>query len=158
LHFEGFLHGDVKPENIRLVEEGRAVLLDLGFAHRLGENATLFDEGYILGTVDYLAPELCGPQPTEEQRSDIFSLGVTLFEMLAGTLPYAKRSVTEALRERPGEETADLRAYRPDLPESLAQLVDRLLAPHPQLRPRSLGVVQQLINLEIVALRRRRAA
>src|SRR5262249_30907067 len=88
LHRAGFVHGDVKPDNVRLVDDGTAVLIDLGFAHRPGENAALFREGYVLGTVDYLAPELCGSEPDADQASDLFSLGVTLFEMLTGGLPY----------------------------------------------------------------------
>src|SRR5690242_10938489 len=79
LHRAGFIHGDVKPDNIRLLAEGHAILLDLGFAHRPGENAALLEQGYILGTVDYLAPELCRPEPSDDFASDLFSLGLTLF-------------------------------------------------------------------------------
>ena len=89
LHRKNFIHGDIKPENIRLVDTGNALLLDLGFAHRPGENAALIEKGYVLGTVNYLAPELCGDEPRDDTRADIFSLGVTLFEMLTGQLPYA---------------------------------------------------------------------
>ena len=88
LHRKGFIHGDVKPENIRLVDANKAILLDLGFTHRPGENASFLDKGYMLGTVNYLAPELCGSEPRDDPRADIFSLGVTLFEMLTGQLPY----------------------------------------------------------------------
>ena len=63
LHRAGFLHGDVKPDNLRLTTGGSAVLIDLGFAHRPGENAAFLREGYVLGTADYLAPELCDPEP-----------------------------------------------------------------------------------------------
>src|SRR4029077_17090177 len=66
LHRAGFVHGDVQPDNIRVTEGGRAILLDLGFAHRLGENAQLLEQGYVLGTVNYLAPELCMPEPEDE--------------------------------------------------------------------------------------------
>src|SRR4051812_14202388 len=58
LHRAGFVHGDIKPENIRLVDHGTVKLLDLGLAHRPGENAPLIESGYVLGTVSYLAPEV----------------------------------------------------------------------------------------------------
>src|SRR5205823_9529691 len=54
LHRAGFIHGDVKPDNIRMTGEGNAILLDLGFAHRPGENAAFLEQGYVLGTVNYL--------------------------------------------------------------------------------------------------------
>src|SRR4051812_18265609 len=88
LHRKGFIHGDVKPENIRLVDVNKAILLDLGFAHRAGENASFLEKGYVLGTANYLAPELCGQEPRDDTRADIYSLGVTLYEMLVGQLPY----------------------------------------------------------------------
>src|SRR5260370_21950784 len=93
LHRAGFLHGDVKPDNVRLVGDGAAVLIDLGFAHRPGENAAFLREGYVLGTPDYLAPELCLSHPEADLSSDLFSLGVMLFEMLTGKLPYPPGSL-----------------------------------------------------------------
>jgi len=75
LHRKGFVHGDVKPDNIQLVGDGTAVLLDLGFAHRPGENTAFLEEGCVLGTVDYMAPELCGFRDEGDAASDIFSLG-----------------------------------------------------------------------------------
>src|SRR5919204_1816606 len=88
LHRAGFLHGDVKPDNVRLTGAGTAALIDLGFAHRPGENAAFLRDGYVLGTANYLAPEQCAPDPAEGPASDLFSLGVMLFEMLTGRLPY----------------------------------------------------------------------
>src|SRR5207248_4074303 len=77
LHQAGFVHGDVKPDNIRLVDDGTAKLIDLGFAHRPGENAAFFRRGYLLGTADYVAPEQCALNPNVNEKSDLFSLGVT---------------------------------------------------------------------------------
>src|SRR5262249_15945163 len=71
----GLVHGDVKPDNIRITDAGEAVLIDLGFAHRPGENARLCLKGYILGTVNYLAPELCIGEEHTDYASDVFSLG-----------------------------------------------------------------------------------
>jgi len=158
LHRAGFVHGDFKPDNILLVGDGTAVLIDLGFAHRPGENTSFFAQGYILGTVDYLAPELCEPDPQTDPGSDLFSFGVTLFEMLSGRRPYPPGSLQETLSRRRWEPPADIRACAGPLPPPLVTLVERLLARRPADRPRAAAVVQQLIALEIAAMRRRRSA
>jgi serine/threonine protein kinase len=158
LHQAGFVHGDVKPENIRVVEAGTAKLLDLGFAHRPGENAPLQEQGYLLGTASYLAPELCAFDPRADQGSDLFSLGVTIFEMLTGRLPYPAGSVEQTLRRHRLDPPADVHEHAGLLPPALGSLVNRLLARQPAARPRARAVVQQLVGLEIAALRRRKAA
>ncbi len=158
LHRKGFIHGDVKPDNVRLLADGRAVLLDLGFAHRAGENASLFEAGYILGTVDYLAPELCGPEPHDDPRSDIFSLGAMLFEMLTGELPYESGGVVDTLRRRQTDPARFLSEWLENVPRGLATPVNCMLSRHPQDRPNAVAVVQELIACEIATLRGRRAA
>ena len=158
LHRAGFVHGDVKPDNIRLVDDGTAKLLDLGFAHRPGENAAFLRQGYMLGTPNYLAPELCAFDPADGQSCDLFSFGVTLFEMLTGRLPYPFGSAVLTLRRHRYDPPADIRAANPSLPPALVTLVRRLLAHEPGDRPRIASVVQQLIGLEIATLQRRRSA
>ncbi len=157
LHQAGFLHGDVKPDNIRLVDAGTAILTDLGFAHRPGENAAFLRAGYILGTANYLAPELCDEQPREDFTSDLFSLGVTLFEMLTGRLPYPPGSLRQTFRRHRCDPPAKLTAA---LPPAVVQLVERLLSHRCEDRPRAAAVVRQLVNLEIASLplRHRRSA
>jgi serine/threonine protein kinase len=154
LHHAGFVHGDVKPDNIRILAEGNAMLLDLGFAHRRGENASFLEQGYVLGTVNYLAPEQSGSNPTDNQASDLFSLGVTLFEMLTGQLPF-KEKMESRLDE---DNSIDFRFLDVRLPVGPAELIRKLLTRRPQERPRAGRVVQDLIALEISALRRWRAA
>jgi serine/threonine protein kinase len=158
LHRKDFVHGDVKPDNVRLATHGRAVLVALGFAHHPGENASFLDDGYRLGTVDYLAPELCGAEPRDDVRSDVYSLGVALFEMLAGRLPYPAGTVEETLRRHCEAAPAALQDYADALPHGLADLVTRMLARNADERPRADTLVQELIGLEIAALGRRRAA
>jgi serine/threonine protein kinase len=155
LHRAGFVHGDVKPDNVRLVADGTAVLIDLGFAHRPGENDALLRDGYVLGTADYLAPELCRPEPHGDEATDLFSLGVTLFEMLTGRLPYPPGTLGQTFRRHGCDPPADVRRCGAAVPRELAQLVARLLARHPEERPKAAAVVRQLIALEIAALRRR---
>jgi serine/threonine protein kinase len=158
LHQAGFLHGDVKPDNVRLIDDGTAVLIDLGFAHRPGENHSYHRRGYILGTVNYLAPELSGDDFQDDLAADLFSFGVTLFEMLAGRLPYPTGTVQQTFRRHSSDPPADIRAYVRSLPAALVNLIERLLSRRPADRPRATAVVQQLIALEIAALRRRKAA
>jgi serine/threonine protein kinase len=156
VHQAGFLHGDIKPENIRLTATDEAVLIDLGFAHRPGENAHFIEQGYVLGTANYLAPELCRFEPGADQKSDLYSLGVTMFEMLAGRLPFARGTVQETFDRHCNVEPDDLARLVPRLPTALITLVDRLMARDPVQRPRITFVVQQLLGLEIAT--RRRAA
>jgi serine/threonine protein kinase len=159
LHRAGLAHADIKPDNIRVVGDGRAILLDLGFAHRPGENAQLLQQGYVLGTVNYLAPELCGPDPVDGLASDIFSLGVTLFEMLTGQMPYPPGSIAQTFRRHEADPPADVRRHAVGpLPAGLPKLLERLLARHPDDRPRAPAVVQQLIGLEIATIGKRRTA
>ncbi|MBY0523832.1 MAG: serine/threonine protein kinase [Gemmataceae bacterium] len=158
LHRAGFIHGDVKPDNVRLVDDGTAILIDLGFAHRPGENAALLEQGYVLGTLNYLAPELCAKEPDADQASDLFSLGVMLFEMLSGRLPYPSGTLKQTMRRHSCDPPADIRQHAGPLPTALITLVERLMARRPTERPRAAMVVQQLIALEIAALNRRQSA
>jgi serine/threonine protein kinase len=156
LHAAGFVHGDVKPENIRLTADGNAVLIDLGFAHRPGENAAFLSQGYVLGTINYLAPELCFPIPDGDFASDVFSLGLTFYELLVGRLPYATESVADMFRLRREHRSGDF-ALRIG-PPALARIIERLLAPQPAQRPRAAALVPQLVALEINTLKQRRSA
>jgi serine/threonine protein kinase len=158
LHRAGFVHGDIKPDNIHPVEDGTAKLIDLGFAHRPGENAAFLRQGYLLGTVDYLAPELCAFDAEGDASGDLFSLGVTFFEMVAGHLPYPPGSTARTLQRHRCDPPADIRRYVNGLPTALVTLLDRLLARDSRERPRAAAVVQQLVALEIATLGRRRAA
>ena len=158
LHRAGFLHGDVKPDNIRLVDDGTARLIDLGFAHRPGENAMFLREGYVLGTANYLAPELCAFKPETGFSSDLFSLGVTLYEILTGALPYPSGSLRQTMRRHSCDPPIDIRRRAIGMPAELTALIDRLLAHNPAERPLASAVVQQLVAMEIESMGRRRSA
>jgi serine/threonine protein kinase len=160
LHQAGFLHGDVKPDNLRLIDDGTAILTDLGFAHRPGENAAFLRAGYVLGTANYLAPELCDALPTEDYSSDLFSLGVTLFEAITGKLPYPPGSLRQTFRRHRCDPPAKITSYAGSLPPALVGLVEQLLAHDPEQRPTAASVVRRLVELEIASLkgRHRRAA
>ena len=158
LHRKGFIHGDIKPDNIRLVDVGKAILLDLGFTHRVGENASFLEKGYVLGTVNYLAPELCGQPPADDPRADIFSLGVTLFEMLTGQLPYPLGDPLATMSRHRKEDPLHLSDCLASAPPALAELVDRMMSRTPTDRPKADKLVQELVRYEIASLSRRRVA
>jgi serine/threonine protein kinase len=158
LQHKGFIHGDIKPENVRLVDVGKAILLDLGFAHRPGENAPFLENGYILGTANYLAPELCGQEPKDDAQADIYSLGVTLFEMLTGQLPYPAGTPLQTMQRHRADEARLLTDYMPAASASLTELVDRMLSRDPGDRPHADRLVQELVGCEIASLGQRRAA
>jgi serine/threonine protein kinase len=154
LHRAGFIHGDVKPENIRLIDSGTAMLIDLGFAHRRGENAELLEQGWLLGTPNYLAPEVCALTADADGRADVFSLGAVLFEMLTGALPYPPGTTGETLLIHRDGHPARLRDQGDDWPAAMVRMVDRLLAKRAANRPDVSLVVQSLIGLEIALMQR----
>jgi serine/threonine protein kinase len=158
LHRAGYVHADVKPDNIQLVDPGTTVLMDLGFAHRPGETLALTGEHLVLGTANYLAPELCADVPDDGPAADWFSFGVLLFEMLTGTLPYPSGTLAETLaHHRQGEASGRVGDRAADWPPRLTALVEGLLSRSPSARPRAALVVHELIALEIAALGLRRA-
>lgn len=158
LHQAGFLHGDVKPENVRLVGDGYTKLIDLGFAHRPGENSHFIRKGYVLGTANYLAPELCRFEADSDFKSDLYSLGVMLFELLTGRLPFARGNVQETFHRHLHDTPENLSRFVTQAPPALAKLIARLLARDPVERPRATAVLQQLSSLEMAAGHMRRSA
>jgi serine/threonine protein kinase len=148
LHRKGFVHGDLKPENILLLPGNGVCIVDLGSAHRPGENQRLLDKGYILGTPDYLAPELCAFEPEVNGSSDLFSLGVVLYEMIAGRLPYPSGTTGQTLRcHRDCQPEALPLTSRP-LPAALVDLLYRLLDAYPRSRPSASALELQLRVIE----------
>jgi serine/threonine protein kinase len=111
-----------------------------------------------MGTVDYMAPELCAKDPQADTSADLFSLGVTLYEMLTGRLPYPGGTPSQVIKRHRADPPVDIRRFAEALPRALVHLVERLLSHWPDERPRAAKVVQQLIALEIASLGRRRSA
>lgn len=153
LHKAGYLHADVKPENIRLPGPGLAKLVDLGFVHRPGDHREIHAAGHVMGTANYLAPEMCDTRPQDGFPVDVFALGVTLFEALTGVLPYRSGSVAEVVWRHREEWPDDLRTYG-EWPRGLPEVVARMLAYDPGERPSARGLVRELMGLQIGMLKR----
>lgn len=149
LHRRGFLHGDVKPDNVQLAPTGHVTLLDLSFARPMNADGAPANLS-LVGTPNYLAPEQIGSTLRGDARSDIYSLGAVLYEMLTGRPPFAAADLAELLQLHRQERPQQLRLVRPDVPSPLAKLVGEMIAKEPLRRPQSAAeVVQSLVRLEI---------
>jgi CRP-like cAMP-binding protein len=133
VHSAGLVHRDVKPSNVLLRADGQPVLTDFGLAAALREELgtrRLTPPETLVGTADYLAPETIDGRPVDG-RADIYALGVVLYEMLAGYVPFAGRDPFQTLRSHLEETAPDL---PPDIPENIRQVVRRALEKDPNRR------------------------
>ncbi|MEX2121445.1 MAG: serine/threonine-protein kinase [Pirellulales bacterium] len=155
LHQHGWMHADVKPGNIIISPEGHATLLDLGFARMPAESGSLVDR-CVAGTMQYVAPEMITSALRPDIRSDIYSLGVTLFELLTGRLPFAGSELAQLAEQHRQVEPPDVRALVPQLPSDVGRLVHRMLAKEPLRRPQTPAeLIERLAALEIATFDQR---
>jgi serine/threonine protein kinase len=141
-HRKGVIHQDIKPDNILVKELERAerpdepllraVLTDFGLARLKGGDFVL-DDGDVLGTLDYISPERLLGQPMDG-RSDIYSLGVVLFQLATGRLPYQIETLADAVQSHVHELPPNPQAVYADVPESLSQVILKAMAKEPNER------------------------
>lgn len=133
-HRNGVIHRDVKPGNILVEPDGTVLLTDFGIARAADQaQSGLTATGQVMGTADYLAPEQISGKPAEA-RSDIYSLGVVLYELLTGVTPFSGETTASILYRQVHDSPAALRSINPRLPVELQPIVDRALAKNPALR------------------------
>jgi len=131
--------------------DGHVTLLDLGFAQRAEESSSAV-ERCVLGTCAYLAPEYVVSTLRADIRSDIYSLGAVLFEMLAGQPPFSAQDLAELAAMHLRTAPVDVRQLAPRVPEAVAELVRAMLAKNPLRRPQTPGeLVDRLVRLELDA-------
>jgi hypothetical protein len=130
-HEHGVVHRDVKPQNVLLDESGAAKVTDFGIARSLDPGDELTETGTLLGTSDYIAPEQASGQPVDE-RSDQYSLGVLLYELLTGEVPYTGDGFMAVAMRHVRDPVPSVRERRPDVSPRVDAIVGRAMAKRPQ--------------------------
>lgn len=131
-HFKQIVHGNLNSENILLSLDNSVKILDLG-ALRLDAVAAADDE-LSFPKIEYLSPEQCADASDTDERSDIYSLGVILYEMLAGEVPFKAANASELMMKHAQEPPPPLSAFRQDLPPTVEPLILQALAKNPEMR------------------------
>ena len=130
-HEHGIVHRDVKPQNVLVDADGVAKVTDFGVARAIGLDEGLTETGTILGTSDYLSPEQAVGGLVDE-RSDQYSLGVLLFEVLTGDVPYPGDSMLTVAMRHVNDPVPSVRERRPDVPARVDAVVRRAMAKRPE--------------------------
>ena len=129
-HEHGLAHRDIKPDNIVCSGESGAILVDFGIARAIATSGEdrVTRSGFVVGTEEYMSPEQAGGSPDIDGRTDIYSLGVVLFEALAGRPPFSAASAAAVLDMQQHAPPPDLRKLRRDVPRALSDTVMKSLA------------------------------
>ncbi|MDF1662472.1 MAG: serine/threonine-protein kinase [Planctomycetota bacterium] len=135
-HDAGVIHRDVKAQNILIDPSLRVKVCDFGLAQRVHGHPEFSRYRLISGTPTYMSPEQIRAQSVDP-RSDIYSLGITFFEMLTGHPPFHQKTVREVMSAHLNQSPPILTPQRPDIPSTLAELIDQCLEKDPDLRPQS---------------------
>ena len=151
-HSRGIVHRDIKPQNLMLLRDGTVKVADFGIAameHELERQTT----GQAIGSLNYIAPEQLRGAPADA-RGDLYSLGVTLYEMLSGFKPYNGESPAQLLEMQKEKEILPLRAFDAEIPAGLEKIVLRALAQDPEERYQSADEMIRAIDAFASAYRR----
>ncbi|MGK2934684.1 MAG: protein kinase domain-containing protein [Gemmatimonadaceae bacterium] len=153
-HEDGVVHRDIKPANI-LLSGGAAMVTDFGVAKALSSSREVEDDpgdstltvaGTSLGTPDYISPEQATADPAMDHRSDIYSLGVTAYHLLAGKLPFPATSHREVITAHLTKAPPPLAGVRDDVPPALAGLVMRCMEKDPAARPQTAELIVEELD------------
>jgi len=130
-HSQGVIHRDIKPGNIMITTRGVVKVADFGIALASNDvSQKLTNTGALVGTPGYLSPEVCLGKPVD-QRSDIFALGIVLFEMLTGRMPFNSESPLKLMLDVVEADIPDIREINPDIDEEVTRILGRMLAKNP---------------------------
>ncbi len=158
-HALRIIHRDLKPGNIMLVQRSEArghdqvKVVDFGLAKVAGAQATDLQVSEAVGTPNYASPEQFQTGADICPRCDIYSLGVLLYQMLTGRLPFRATSIAEAVRAHLLETPQPISRFRPDLPAAIEMIINRMLAKTPHYRPASAGEIADLFEAVLAQMR-----
>jgi eukaryotic-like serine/threonine-protein kinase len=151
-HLQRLIHRDVKPQNVLIDTEGRAKVTDFGIARSLESDRALTATGRVLGTTDYVSPEQAMGQGVDA-RSDIYSLGVVLYEMIVGDVPFHAETLVGVAMKHVNDPVPDVRLQRPAVSAALAAVVDRATEKDPDARyadmPEMLDDLENALEVEV---------
>ncbi|HMI81678.1 MAG TPA: protein kinase, partial [Solirubrobacterales bacterium] len=152
-HARNMVHRDIKPQNVLIDSEGRAKLTDFGISRQLEQDG-MTATGRVLGTTDYVSPEQAMGHAVD-QRSDVYSLGVVLYEMLIGQVPFHADSQVGVAMKHVNEDLPDVQQRRPELSAAAAMVVERATAKDPAQRYQEVGelIADLATALEVEAAR-----
>ena len=147
-HEHGVVHRDIKPENLLLTSDGNTLVADFGIARALGsaDDDQLTQTGMSVGTPAYMSPEQATGDRALDARSDVYSLGSVLFEMLAGEQPYTGPTMQAILMKRLSEPVPRVRSGRPSVPEAVDAAISKALAVVPADRYATAALFAQALD------------
>ncbi len=148
LHGQGIIHRDIKPANIKVSPDGVVKLLDFGIARSLRSSAALTVPGLLIGTFEYTAPE-CFEGKEADERSDIWSLGVLLYEMLTGRLPFEGKSDAELCRQISSGRFLPASRFNKNVDRNIENLLARCLNKNRADRLSSIDALQREIDAQL---------
>jgi serine/threonine protein kinase/formylglycine-generating enzyme required for sulfatase activity len=122
------LHRDVKPANIMVDPEGRAMIMDMGIAKNLSDDSHLTATGVAVGTPHYMSPEQARGSQNVDFRADMYSLGATLFHLVAGRVPFAGTSAVEVVAKHLHDPVPSVRSFRPEVSKECQDIIVRMMA------------------------------
>ena len=146
-HSQGLIHRDLKPSNIMITPHDHAKVLDLGLAlmqgEVLAEREVIGGQGYVVGTMDYIAPEQTENAARVDPRSDIYALGCTLYFALTGRPPFPGGSALQKIQRHRTEPAVPCVLANSNVPTEFARLIEKMMAKDPALRFESASAVQR---------------
>ena len=147
----GIVHRDIKPENLLVTPAGEVKVADFGLARVLEDDLELTQQGMTLGTPLYMSPEQAAGRPVDV-RSDLYSLGASVYHLLAGRPPFIGATSLAVALAHQREQPMPLAAFRPELPAGLGRIVEQLLAKHPEERCESPTELLQAVEAVEMAI------